>query len=237
MALGTYDANGIWHYGESDNIALFSDTLNKLADSASSAITADRSRLSTLEAGSLAGVIPVKPGSITAVTGTATMTTLGVVNMTGVTKIQLQDVLNKSQFSHYMVRLNVTNGTTAGFVIQTRLMKSTGEDATGAYAYNFILGAGNSTSLTVYNAVGATQIADTTSYPNYACVWELDIHNPNAAVFTTGTYKAVNYRGGSGVEVRHGGFSTLDASLYTGISLFCTSGTMSGTVQVFGYNG
>jgi hypothetical protein len=46
---GFYDANGVWQYGETDAIALFSDTLNKGMDSVSDAITADRTRLTTLE--------------------------------------------------------------------------------------------------------------------------------------------------------------------------------------------
>lgn len=46
---GFYDANGVWKYGETDSIALFSDTLNKGMTSVSSAISADRTRLTTLE--------------------------------------------------------------------------------------------------------------------------------------------------------------------------------------------
>lgn len=46
---GFYDANGVWKYGESDSIALFSDTMNKGMTSVSSAISADRTRLTTLE--------------------------------------------------------------------------------------------------------------------------------------------------------------------------------------------
>jgi hypothetical protein len=46
---GFYDANGVWQYGETDAIALFSDTLNKGMDSVSDAITADRTRLTALE--------------------------------------------------------------------------------------------------------------------------------------------------------------------------------------------
>jgi hypothetical protein len=46
---GFYDANGVWQYGETDAIALFSDTLNKGMDSVSDAIGADRTRLTTAE--------------------------------------------------------------------------------------------------------------------------------------------------------------------------------------------
>lgn len=49
MATGLLDANGIWNYGEDDNIALFSDLLNLGTESTSDAFTADRARLSTIE--------------------------------------------------------------------------------------------------------------------------------------------------------------------------------------------
>lgn len=49
MATGAYDANGIWQYGEDDNIALFSDLLNLGQESTSDAFTDDRARIAFLE--------------------------------------------------------------------------------------------------------------------------------------------------------------------------------------------
>ena len=49
MAAGTYDANGIYQYGESDPIALFSDLLNLGQESTSDAFTDDRARIAFLE--------------------------------------------------------------------------------------------------------------------------------------------------------------------------------------------
>lgn len=49
MATGYYDANGIWQYGESDPIALFSDLLNLGQASNSAAVSSDRARISFLE--------------------------------------------------------------------------------------------------------------------------------------------------------------------------------------------
>jgi hypothetical protein len=49
MSAGFYDANGVYQYGESDPIALFSATLNKGMDSVSDAIGLDRIRLTKLE--------------------------------------------------------------------------------------------------------------------------------------------------------------------------------------------
>ena len=49
MATGAYDANGIWQYGEDDDIALFSDLLNLGQESVSDAFTDDRSRITYIE--------------------------------------------------------------------------------------------------------------------------------------------------------------------------------------------
>jgi hypothetical protein len=49
MATGSLDTNGVWNYGEDDNIALFSDLLNLGTTSTSDAFTSDRARLSTVE--------------------------------------------------------------------------------------------------------------------------------------------------------------------------------------------
>lgn len=49
MATGAYDANGIWQYGEGDNIALFSDLLNLGQESVSDAFTDDRARITQVE--------------------------------------------------------------------------------------------------------------------------------------------------------------------------------------------
>jgi hypothetical protein len=49
MATGAYDANGIWQYGEDDDIALFSDLLNLGQESTSDAFTDDRARITLIE--------------------------------------------------------------------------------------------------------------------------------------------------------------------------------------------
>lgn len=49
MAAGYYDAEGVWIYGEGDNIALFSDLLNLGENSISDQFTADRSRITAVE--------------------------------------------------------------------------------------------------------------------------------------------------------------------------------------------
>lgn len=49
MAAGYYDANGVYQYGESDPIALYSDFMNLGQASVSSQFTNDRARIATLE--------------------------------------------------------------------------------------------------------------------------------------------------------------------------------------------
>lgn len=50
MASGHLDSNGVWIFGEDDKASLFSDLLNLGQNNTSLALTADRARLSNLEA-------------------------------------------------------------------------------------------------------------------------------------------------------------------------------------------
>lgn len=233
MALGSYDANGIWNFGESDNIAPFSTTLNKLATSTSSAITADRARIATLESGSLSGLIPIKPTSVTISGGTATVNDLGVVSWgSGTTTVTLNNVFsanyrnyrfihrgNPNTDSNNEVRLRFANGgipfTTDGWYCGL-----TGIDYNGT-SRNFPVGNGSSGIIGVQ-----TQIAIG------------DIFNPFESGYNTwGTIQNIARISGVGNCFQSGSYSTTTSRSYDGITIFLSAGSYnSGSLQVFGYN-
>lgn len=234
MAVGSYDANGIWQYGESDNISPFATTLNKLASSASSAITADRARLATLEAGSLSGLVPIKPGTITAAGGTASMNTLGVITFSGCTSIQL-DTLFTSAYKNYFYIFNAGT-TSANATVLTRLRSAGVVRTTGYYS-----------GWTRVNEVGATSTGNLSGSSYF---FTTDVHisvpisNATATIFeprsTTkqccfkndfvGFVPGGTYAGYSGGTV--GGIS----DVFDGLQLDTSSGTFGGTLQIFGFN-
>jgi hypothetical protein len=236
MALGSYDANGIWHYGESDNIALFSDTLNKLADSASSAITSDRARISTLEAGSLAGLIPIKPTAATFVTGTGAVNSLGTVTFSGCSAIDLRGVFTSAFRSYVLVIEGVKNAVAGNDAVYAQF-SSAGTRATGAN-YSTAVAAFLMTDASIQNLGGSgvsnfylSRIYQASA--RFTC--QFTIFNPNNAVVTNWTGQAYGTTLGNEQQIITSGGHNL-ATAYDGIYLYASANLISGTVTIYGLN-
>ena len=238
MATGSYDANGIWNYGEDDNIALFSDTLNKLADSTSDAFTSDRSRLSTLEAGSLSGLIPVKPATVTVATGTASVNTLGVVTFTGATAISLNNVFSL-EYTHYKVMLRLDNSS-AGNTACLRMRTAGTDDSSANYnRAGYYINVGG--SLTGWTAASQTLLSvvnmDVFTSGTMFAFAELTIANPKMTTRTIVNSTALGRDSIGAWQNTTSNAVNNAATSYDGFTFFPNgAGTFGGTIQVFGYN-
>lgn len=232
MAVGTYDANGIWHYGESDNIAPFSTTLNKLADSASSAITADRARISTLEAGSLSGLIPVVPSSVEKSGGTASVNGVGLVTFANVSSLSLNNAFT-TNFANYKV---IISGGCIASIINTALrlqMRLAGVNSAANFYQNGSVQVGSATpaAYTTSN-IAWLDLGAMTTNNYYSAVFE--IQSPRVATKTLFQGLAAGYNSGIASFSITGLHDV--ATAYDGLTLYVAAGTFSGTIQVFGYN-
>lgn len=231
MATGAYDANGIWQYGESDNIAPFSTTLNKLAGSTSSAITADRSRLATLEAGSLAGLIPVKPTSVIVTGGTAAVNAIGMVTFTGCTGVTLSGVFT-GNFKNYRVVMTSkrVSGGSAGisFIRLASSGTALGTGYSGGYS-GFTYG-----SSSIANSGGTDGIYISPIYyaPNS---YSVDIYSPAEAIETKFLGSGLGSISTAGVYTLTAGDNN-SVSAFDGLQLNWNVGNWSGSAQIFGYN-
>lgn len=236
MATGFFDSNGIWNYGEDDNIALFSDTLNKLADSTSDAFTADRNRLSTLEAGSLSGLIPIKPGSITAVSGTASVNSLGTVTFTNCSAVWLQNVFGSQYQNYRLVVTGTKNNVVTNTTVVSRLIDSTTSQVSSNYSGGFNGLEAGYTAATNYNGTDAAYITHlNNSVQNL--LFEMVISRPFETKPTIFMSDAVGFAPGNAVYRSWSGTTHTTPTSYPGI-LFALSGglLLSGQAQVFGYN-
>lgn len=224
MATGAYDSNGIWKYGEDDNISLFSTTLNKLADSISTAETADRARLATLEAGSLAGLIPVKAATITAATGTAAVSDLGTVTFSGITSLTLDGIFT-SKYRNY--RIIGASQQSASCDVQTK-MRVAGADGSGSYYERGWY----------YQSAGISAY-DRPAVPNHELIWsaagERGFFVMDLLDVTIAEYTRLMSKSWSGIAVDMQGVNAAAIAM-DGIYFSATSGTMTGHLQVFGYN-
>lgn len=236
MALGSYDANGIWHYGESDNIALFSDTLNKLADSASSAITADRSRIATLEAGSLSGLIPIVPQTVQYTGGTVSTNTLGVVTFAGSTAVSLNGVFTAS-FKNYKIIWNLYASSPSGGAAWYMRLRNGGSDASTADYYSGGIDLAAST-VTGINTSGNQLLVGSlgSTYTSEFAHGSMELYRPKETKATGYNYQsACVYSGNNYSSIRQGEFTQTNS--FDGFSFYPGgAGNMSGTVQVFGFN-
>lgn len=228
MALGAYDSNGIWQYGEDDNISLFSDLLKLGTASTSTAFTADRARLATLEAGSLSGLIPVKASSIVVVTGTAAVSSIGTVTFSGATSLSLNGI-HTAAYKNYLAV--ITGGSSVTCEIWLR-MRYAGTDQITAYnrAQAFNTDSGALSASSVINAA-QYQVGDWTTGANGSNAI-VEIGNPAGSERTVFNSQAT---GQGGISRYGGGRVTVDRS-FDGLTLLPSTGTMSGTITVYGYN-
>lgn len=238
MATGAYDSNGIWQYGESDNIALFSDLLNKSAASVSTAFTSDRARLATLEAGSLAGLIPVVPTSIVVATGTGATSTNGTVTVTGATNLSLNGVFTP-KYRNYRIVFNM-NCPTTGSSFSMRLRAAGTDNSAASYSYvgrraiSWSYGDGGGTATTSWSLIEGISGQGTTQ----TSVATIDLTTPQVSTVRTGLILQSGFIAeGSAYygSAFYAGSHNVTAS-FDGVSFIPAGGTFTGTVNVYGYN-
>lgn len=233
MALGAYDSNGIWKYGESDNIALFSDTLNKLANSTSSAFTSDRARIGTLEAGSLSGLIPITTGTVTGAGGTVTTNGLGTVTFTTCTSITLDNFFTSTYSNYKLIFDSVNSVSLPDVTAQFRAagVTLTASNYNSGYSY-YSSGAGvwaNTSTTAAANMLFLTQAGSATSQRNMI---EIDVITP-ASPATQTQIGGISMRGRNN-GIMSGSYGVAAAT--DGLYLLCSAGNMSGKLTVYGWN-
>lgn len=236
MAVGSYDANGIWQYGESDNISPISTTLNKLASSASSAFTSDRARLATLEAGSLSGMIPVKPVSVAVAGGTASVSTNGTVTFTAATSISLNGCFTAA-YRDYVIQIDVTTSSGGVTTTENFRMRASGTDLTSAYYGSSWSHNSNGGSNAFGGSNNGAQWHFTYSDGTYNVGgWNstIRISNPQVAVQTLAEHHSFSINNGHGSSI--GSVWVNNSNSYDGFTIFPGSGTITGKITVYGLN-
>lgn len=229
MATGAYDANGIWQYGEGDNIALFSDLLKLGTESTSAAFTADRARLATLEAGSLAGLIPLKAGLVSYVGGSVSVTTNGSITFTGVTSLDVRSIFS-SNYRNY--RLVATTSSSASSALVCKLMSGATTTSGSDYKHSGFYSVPPST-LVGDGSTSASSMPLAWTSASQSNAFTSDILTPFIA---SGTSFLVNStRINDGQTQNRAGSHTLSVS-YNGIQLYGEAGTISGVITIYGYN-
>lgn len=233
MATGSPGTNGVWQYGEDDSEATFSALLNKAASTTDTAIGLDRGRLTTLEAKPLAGLIPVAPASVVIpLPGTGSANALGQVSFTSAASISLNNVFTTA-YKNYKVLVNIS-GTSTTNQLFLRL-RAAGTDVAGSAYFQggWIIRANGTTGTFSVSSFNTFVINDLISGYDYGS--EYTIYRPRETCLTaiTGQNLAINSAQYSNISIS-GAQGT--SAAYDGFSLIASSGNVSGTVQVYGFN-
>lgn len=234
MATGAADANGIWIYGEDDNESTHSALLNKLGNSVSTTVTR-LEEMSGLTAAQLTthrdnigvGLVNVVPTSVAQAGGSASANAQGLVTFAGVTSFSLNSVFT-SAYSNYRIVVNAKASAATNLNFRFR---TSGTDISAGY-YGASIYATNNTGV----AVGDQKTnADTSFFGGLNTTNGVSVTSeiqPEAGVSKIFNNISLSYIGG----VQICSYSTTTGTRPDGFTIYPVSGSVTGTVQVFGYN-
>ena len=155
---------------------------------------------------------------------------INTTSFTTQSAVSLNNVFT-SAYTNYRIVFNVTAKTTNGFMA-LRFRASGADNSTTNYNHAGLLGRTTNTTAN-YGASG-----DTVGYVGFAnavpSFTSLEIANPQAAQYTSFTTTGFGGDLSTWFNIIGGGNFTTNAQ-FDGISLSAATGTISGTVQVFGY--
>ena len=157
---------------------------------------------------------------------------LNTTSFSGVASQSVNDVFSAT-YDNYVIKAKTTGSTNANANLRFRVG---GVDASGAnYETNYLVA--NGTSVSGARATTDTSAIDmilsNVSTTNYARV--VEILNPFATVPTSWFNAGASDSGGSIAWISYAGRHTLSTS-YTGFTIIAQTGTISGSVSVYGYN-
>ena len=178
------------------------------------------------------GLVEITPSTVSVSGGSGSISATGAVSFTSASAISLNDVFSTS-YDSYFITSTLTGSTTNAYA-QLRLRVS-GTDASGSdYVWGFIATNSGGTSFTLAGS-GATS-SNITRPSTTDSIVSLTIGNPFLTKKTiwSGT---TSYNDGATVTpaAAVGGAHSLTTS-YTGFSLIAASGTITGTISIYGYN-
>lgn len=181
-----------------------------------------------------AGLVPIRPATVTVVTGSGSANALGQVSFTGASSVSFDGVFT-SKYKNYRLVMEFHSMSAAsvspGFRVRNagvdfsasnyhRMAQSVTDTGASVASYN-----ANATNLTLFTAGSGLNIGATT----------LDIINPNVS----GYRKAIQYSStgfnGTAITGWFGAGAINNTSTYDGFTIFMQGGNCSGVISIYGY--
>ena len=172
------------------------------------------------------GLVPIVPASVSVGSGTASVSSLGLVTFSGCSTVTVNGVFSSS-YSNYRVVMDGTIAADNG--IRIRMDNFTGAN----YAWQWIRAYG--TTVQALNETANTTGIYVSSGDADGVSFTADIFSPNKVSRTNLTFQGF---GSSGVDFIYiGSGQVTTTTQYTGATLAPNGGTtVSGTVRFYGYN-
>lgn len=174
------------------------------------------------------GLVPVTPVSVAVGSGTATVNATGTVTFTGASSVSLNGCFT-STYTNYKI---LFTGSTSATCVAQLVLRSAGTNATTGYylqGVKIVGGASPSNYSTANASFWYLNEAATSDYYSTA-----ELSKPYLSLQTKGSWQSYGYSGGEMCTM--GTLGTAQSTSYDGFSVVFSSGTATGTVQVFGYN-
>jgi len=188
---------------------------------------------SEVEALPISGLVPVVPSSIVIATGSGSANALGQVSFTGATAVSLNGVFS-SQYLNYRIMWRINTSVSTTLVARLR---ASGTDNTTASSYvtSGQYFRSNSTNAAFTGVTTAWNICLINSPGVGRAMGTLDLSSPNIASQTVGNGNSSGHDSTSAMGIFTGYLHSVTTS-YDGISFIPNSGTITGEIQVYGYN-
>ena len=178
------------------------------------------------------GLAIATPTSIANSGGSASLSG-GQITFTAVNSLSLNGVFT-STFQNYRILLRPTAVSGTDVIISFRL-RTAGTDSATSYGVQKTESTSGSTTSSGAAATSGRLLFTTTTYGNYAAT-NPDIYGPQLAIPTLYNYMSTYLDSSGNKYVEMLGGSHHVSTSYDGITLLISSGTMTGTLRVYGYN-
>jgi hypothetical protein len=185
----------------------------------------------TADWGSRAGLAKIVPSSVAVGSGTGSASTTGTVTFSGASTVSLNGVFN-STYTNYKIIMDSLYGSSSSINIVFRLRKSgTDNSDTNSYIRRGFVSSDSALSNQIETGTTffLTQLNSGSTAPAFV---EFELYLPFANNQTG--LNSLNFRANDNVAMTTiGRHTTVDT--FDGCSFIMSSGTMTGTVSVYGY--
>jgi hypothetical protein len=180
------------------------------------------------------GLVPVTPTSISVGSGTATVSGNNKINFTAVSSLNLNNIFTNT-YDNYRVMINFSSFT-ANHDMFLRL-RSSGADASGTnyfYAGNAMNTASTNGSWVANSATAFHLGTNASIYANRSRNF-IEFWDPAIATNTKAFWNSFHDNGSTWNHTAVSGAHLL-TNIYDGLTLFPSAGTMTGSINIYGYN-